>query len=135
MERPTIVSISNKHSLDIGMLRRVKVFAIFVRKFAVYVGMVREVMVCLIALLLTGGIIISLVEKLEIGKAIYFAFVTGLTIGYGDITPETTIGRIVAILIGLTGMVFMGIVVGIATRSLADMHTESKPETGSLGRK
>ena len=64
----------------------------------------------------------SIVEDLDLGSAMYFAFITGLTIGYGEITPHSPMGRVVAVLIGVVGMVFIGLVVGIATRSLTDLQ-------------
>ena len=54
-------------------------------------------------------------------EAVYFAFITGLSIGYGDITPDTALGRLISVLIGLVGMLFVGITVAIATRALADV--------------
>ena len=42
------------------------------------------------------------VENLPPGDGFYFAMVIGLTIGYGDITPKTWIGRAVALLLGFT---------------------------------
>jgi voltage-gated potassium channel len=56
---------------------------------------------------------------MKITDSLYFAFVTAFTIGYGDIAPVTAGGRIVSLLVGLLGLVFTGLVVAIATRSLA----------------
>ena len=56
-----------------------------------------------------AAITISRVENLEIGDGIYFAFITGLSIGYGDITPVTAWGRVVSVFIGLIGMIFVGV--------------------------
>lgn len=86
--------------------------------------MVREVIVCLIGLILIGGLIISIVEELDLGSATYFAFITGLTIGYGEITPHTVTGRVVAILIGVIGTIFIGIMVGIATQAIAELQQQ-----------
>ena len=61
------------------------------------------------------------VEDIPLGDAIYFAFITGLSIGYGDISPATAGGQLISILIGLFGMLFVGITVAIATRALADV--------------
>lgn len=70
-------------------------------------------------LIVFGGIAFSYLEKLEVGHGIYFAFITGLTIGYGDIVPETLWGRVVSIIIGMIGMIFIGVSVAIATQALA----------------
>jgi hypothetical protein len=61
------------------------------------------------------------VEGIPLGRAIYFACITGLTIGYGDITPKTGCGMIASIAIGLIGMIFTGITIAVATRALADL--------------
>jgi hypothetical protein len=34
------------------------------------------------------GLLIGLIEGWSVGDAVYFAFITGLTIGYGDIVPR-----------------------------------------------
>jgi hypothetical protein len=83
-----------------------------------------EVIVSLVLLILLGGVTISWAEGIRLGEAIYFAFVTGLSIGYGDITPDTAWGRLISVLIGFVGMLFVGISVAIATRALADVVRE-----------
>ena len=73
-------------------------------------------------------VIISFVERIDLSSSIYFACITGLTIGYGEIVPQTHLGPVVAVLIGVIGMVFIGLIVGIAARALADvqnMHVRS----------
>jgi hypothetical protein len=50
------------------------------------------VILLLVALVVAGAGVVTLVEKMPFGDTLYFAFVTGLTIGYGDIvvkTPDT----------------------------------------------
>ena len=51
--------------------------------------------------------------------ALHFTFITGLTVGYGDILPTTILGRIVSVLIALIGLLFFGIVVAVANRAVA----------------
>jgi len=72
----------------------------------------------LIALIVIGAVVIAYVEKMPFGDALYFSFVTGLTIGYGEIVAKTLLGRLVALLIGLIGIVFSGMVVAIAVRAV-----------------
>ena len=101
----------------------------FARHFIRYALYVRGVLVSLILLLVLGGVAVSLVEGIPLGEAIYFAFITGFTIGYGDISPETALGRVISVAIGLTGMIFTGVTVAIATRALADaVRSELKSE-------
>jgi voltage-gated potassium channel len=102
------------------MARRTGAFTIFARCFLRYVLYVRELLAGLIVLIVLGGVAISRIERIELGDAIYFAFITGLSIGYGDIAPVTVWGRVVSVGIGLIGMVFVGVTVAVATRALAD---------------
>jgi hypothetical protein len=96
-------------------------FVPFCRCFFHNTFRVRGVLAGLLFLLVLGGVVMSWLEGIELGEAIYFAFITGLSIGYGDISPETAWGRVISVSIGLVGMLFVGITVAIATRSLADM--------------
>jgi hypothetical protein len=75
------------------MFRRIKVFSIFVKRFAHYTMLVGEVLACLIGLILSGGVIFSFVEDIDLRLALYFACITGLTIGYGEVVPTTPMGR------------------------------------------
>jgi uncharacterized membrane protein len=61
---------------------------------------------------------ISFAENLRFGDALYFSFVTGLTIGYGDIVMKTTLGRCVALFIGFIGMLFTGLVIAAAVEAV-----------------
>jgi len=54
----------------------------------------RSVNLALFALIVINSWAISYVEKLPFGDALYFAFITGLTIGYGDIVVKTPVGHI-----------------------------------------
>jgi hypothetical protein len=43
---------------------------------------------------------------------VYFSFITLTTLGYGDITPQTSLARSFAILEAIGGVLFMGILIG-----------------------
>jgi len=83
-------------------------------------------MLSLLVLVILDGIVIALVEGISIGNSMYFSFITAFTIGYGDITPITIIGRVLAILIGLLGIIFTGLVVAISSRALLTTIEEEK---------
>jgi voltage-gated potassium channel len=102
------------------MKTRLTLFLDFVQTFAHYASHIREVIASLLLLVVLGGYAISTVEDIKLGDAVYFAFITALSIGYGDITPMTTIGKLVSVGIGLVGMLFAGVTVAIANRALAD---------------
>lgn len=63
-----------------------------------------------------GAIGISLVEKMSLSNALWWSFVTTTTVGYGDISPTTILGRIIAVVLMLVGIGFIGMLTGtIAT--------------------
>jgi uncharacterized membrane protein len=61
--------------------------------------------------------VISQIEHLPFGEALYFFFITGLTIGYGDIVVKTPLARLITVLLGLIGMITSGIMVAASIRA------------------
>jgi hypothetical protein len=55
-----------------------------------------------------------------VGDAVYFTFVTGLTIGYGDLVPERLLARLIALMIGFIGILLTGLVAALGVRALQD---------------
>lgn len=106
------------------MKLRDKSFFLFSRKFFRYANYMREILFGLLVTIAGGGVLLSYLEKLRIDEAVYFAFITGLTVGYGDFAPQTFVGRIVCVVIAMIGTVFVGINVAIATSALSAVVEE-----------
>jgi voltage-gated potassium channel len=85
-----------------------------------------------LATLLTGSTAIYLFEYREAGKsfmdALWWSVVTVTTVGYGDISPATTIGRIIAIILMITGIGF----IGVMTSTLATYFISKKSEEKNI---
>jgi hypothetical protein len=64
------------------------------------------------------GLVIAFVEGWSVGDAMYFTFVTGLTIGYGDIVPRQALARALAIGIGVSGLFLTGVIAAIAVHAM-----------------
>ena len=60
------------------------------------------------------------------GETVYFCAITALTIGYGDVVPTTTFGRIDAVLLGLIGLVFTGLIVAAAVRGVQEASRHAR---------
>ena len=60
-------------------------------------------------IIVLGAVLISLLEEMSFGDAIWWSFVTFTTVGYGDILLTTKTGRIVAIVLMIFGIGFIGI--------------------------
>ena len=97
---------------------RLQEFRRFSREFGRVVSDVRSVLFSLILLIVLGGVVLFVVEELTFWEGQYLAFVTSLTIGYGDLSPSAPVGRVVCIVLGVVGMVWMGLVVGLASVAL-----------------
>jgi len=78
----------------------------------------------IVAIVLIMGTVMYLVEGEENGfnsipRSVYWAIVTLTTVGYGDITPHTVLGRILACIIMITGYGIIAVPTGIFSLELA----------------
>jgi hypothetical protein len=90
----------------------------FLLALGLYLQVVWPVLFAILAWQLALGFLIGRLERWSLGDGVYFTFVTGLTIGYGDLVPRQPLSRVLAILIGLFGTVLTGLVAAIAVRAL-----------------
>jgi voltage-gated potassium channel len=88
-----------------------------------------------------GGVLMRLLDRSEypsVWAGLWWAMQTVTTVGYGDVTPERTSGRIVAVVVMLWGIAFVAIVVAAITSTFvaraardhdrADEHQERTAE-------
>ena len=75
-------------------------------------------------MLLTLGLLITFIGQLVGRKegwsrfeSFYWAFVTGTTVGYGDLRPQQRASRLLSILIALLGLTFTGILIAVAVHA------------------
>jgi hypothetical protein len=73
----------------------------------------------LLGLIVALGMAVGWLEGWSIHESIYFAFVSGLTIGYGDFAPKTLLARVLAVVIGVCGVLVTALVAAIAVKALA----------------
>jgi voltage-gated potassium channel len=64
----------------------------------------RAIGIALLGLLATGTIFYSLVEGWDPLDALYFSVISLATVGYGDITPQTALGKLFTIFFVLAGV-------------------------------
>lgn len=74
----------------------------------------------LLGVMIGLGLLVSYLEGWRLLDGVYFAFVTGLTVGYGDLTPTLPASRIAAIAIGFAGILFSALLAAIGVRALQE---------------
>lgn len=155
---PTYVSLlipGSQYLLTIRILRILRIFRIL--KLAQYVGEAnhllralansrRKITVFLFAvftLVVIFGSLMYLIEGEEAGfvnlfEGIYYAVVTLSTVGYGDITPQTPLGKVVSSILMIMGYGIIAVPTGIVSVELAqtkrlEVSTQSCPECSAEG--
>lgn len=116
----------------IRMIRLTRVFrmAVFFKKFQrlskqfIHTNGFNNIIYLTLGCILLGSVAIYFAESGRtidnFGDAMWWSFVTATTVGYGDISPESGIGRIIAAILMLTGIGFIGMLTGtIATYFLS----------------
>jgi len=99
--------------MDSGTLRRN-----FVAGLLTGLRVVWPILSVLLGLIVALGLVVGLLEGWSVHESIYFAFVSGLTIGYGDLAPKSLLTRALAIAIGVCGVLLTALVAAIAVKAL-----------------
>lgn len=75
-----------------------------------------------VAIIVTDSLIVSMVEKIPFGDAVWWAIVTTTTVGYGDFYPHTIVGKIAAVI-----LMFLGIgLIGHLTSTISNYFTNNQ---------
>lgn len=90
---------------------------------------VRLILLLMFVWTTTGAVGITYAENISFGDAFYFAMITGLTIGYGDIVVKTALGRVIAVLLGFMGVLFTGLIVAAVVEAIRkNLHPPHHPK-------
>jgi len=143
---PTYVSLllpGSEALLDIRILRLLRVFRIF--KLTLYIeeytrlgealaASRRKIMVFLSVVLMAVLILGTVMYVVEgpahgytsIPTAMYWAIVTMTTVGYGDITPQTPLGKAIASFMMLLGWGILAVPTGIVTAEISARRADRR---------
>ena len=132
--------------LDVRILRLLRIFRVL--KLAAYVGEYRALGSALVAsrrkififlsvvlmITLLMGTLLYVIEGPERGytsipMSVYWAIVTMTTVGYGDITPHTDLGRLIAALMMLLGWGILAVPTGIVSAEMTARRFSARPPT------
>lgn len=83
----------------------------FIKLFFWGMYLIFPILIMLLSVISILGLIVGRIESWTRFDALYWAFITALTVGYGDIRPVSKISRIISIVIAMTGIICTGIIV------------------------
>lgn len=116
--------------------------AIFIKKFFSTLGDILKtngliyVMLATVIIIFLGALGIMIVEPDigTFGDSLWWSVVTTTTVGYGDISPKSFGGRIIACLLMLVGIGFLGMITGsIATYFVSRLSESERKKVKSIG--
>lgn len=81
-----------------------------------------------LAVLLIAACLYSISEKVTFSNALWWSITTATTVGYGDISPTTPLGRFAAILIMFFGIGFVGLLTSSITNFFNNQQTDDWDE-------
>jgi voltage-gated potassium channel len=82
-----------------------------------------------IAILIVSASMYSISEHVPYGESLWWAIATATTIGYGDISPHTFLGKLAAILLMVIGIGFVGVLTSSLTNFFIQDHTNDRMAT------
>ena len=87
------------------------------------------IIVATLVSVMVGGVLITVVDPEEfpdLGTGLWWALQTVTTVGYGDVTPENTAGRLVGALFLLEAIAFVTIVTAVITSSFVERARQQR---------
>lgn len=91
-----------------------KLSILFLKSFGIMLIALAPIWGVLAIIISTLGISIGILEGIGWEEGLYFGWVTGTTVGYGDIAPTRPLTKLLSIVIGIIGITNTGIIVTIA---------------------
>jgi hypothetical protein len=101
----------------------------FIRMFAGGLFYAAPLLAALALVIVILGHFIGKLEGWSKPDALYYAFITATTVGYGDFHPRKKRSKFLAIVVAFVGIVFTGIVVAIALHAATHAFKETHDAT------
>jgi voltage-gated potassium channel Kch len=95
------------------------------------IGAARAIAATTLVVTIVSGVLIHIVDSSEyptLGRGWWWAAETVTTVGYGDVVPKATAGRIVAVFVMLSGLAFLT----VATAAISARLIESRRRSDEL---
>jgi len=96
----------------------------FLTTFSKGLLLIAPLVLFMVLMIIVMSLIVRKIEKWNYFDAIYWGFITALTVGYGDIKPTKKVSKICSIFIGLTGIIMCGILVALSVEAASRTYRE-----------
>ncbi|WP_315068370.1 ion transporter [uncultured Clostridium sp.] len=90
------------------------------------------ILIITIVTIFLGAYGLSVTEDKTFLDSLWWSFVTATTVGYGDISPGTTAGRIIASILMLVGIGFVGMLTGTISTYFLTVNKNNKSYRGKI---
>ena len=86
----------------------------------------RSILIWMLILVVTGTIFFSWIENWSILDSLYFSMVTLTTVGYGDFSPTTTVGKLFAIIYMIFGLSLIAASISVLAMERQALHLQKR---------
>jgi hypothetical protein len=98
----------------------------FIVEFGRGLAIVWPVLSAIVFTMVVLGFISARLEHWPFGDGLYFALITGFTVGYGDFVPHQPLVRVCAVLLAFLGIVMTAIIAAVAVKALGAAQESGK---------
>ena len=90
-----------------------------------------EIISGLLLLIVTFSYVLKFTDEAfaSFEDALWYCFAVVTTIGFGDLTPTTSIGRVLSVILGLYGIIVVALITSIIVNFYGEMKKESAKQT------
>lgn len=89
----------------------------FIDIFFFSLGLAAPLLLALMVIIILLGQVVGTQESWGRLNSFYWAFITAITVGYGDFPPVKPVSKILSVLTALVGVIFTGIIVALAVNA------------------
>ena len=95
----------------------------FVTAHARLLGELAGVLVIIAVAIVVARAVIARFDRVPLEQALYLAFITAFTVGFGDVAPSSRGARVVTVILAFLGLILVGVLVAIAAHALDTVLT------------
>ena len=89
----------------------------FLDLFFLLISLLMPILLMMCIIIIIMGQLAGRLEQWKVFDALYWTFITALTVGYGDMRPLSRLSKILSILIAMFGIMFTGVIVAVTVNT------------------